>query len=302
MTPCGRLDERQQRMRRTDGPQAPPRSIEPGRARRDRATSPGLPVRSIARALRHALPGRQFELVYQPKVDARTLQLTSVEALLRWTHPSFGGLGPDVFVPIAEQAGTIAPIGDWVMRSALAQAAQWRDAGLDMPVAFNVSGLQMRQGDFAASLEQCLAQHALSAADITCEITESTALLDTEDTRLAFSHLRRLGVRLSVDDFGAGHSSLSSLCRLPFRELKLDRFFAEEVLHGKPARIIVKAVIDMAHALGVRVVAEGVETVAQRDLLLEACCDELQGYHFAQPMSASALFAWARRRAVGLAA
>jgi len=123
-------------------------------------------------------------------------------------------------------------------------------------------------------------------------------LQDTACTRLAFGHLQRLGVQLSVDDFGAGYSSLSSLCRLPFRELKLDRFFAAELLHRPQARIIVRAVIDMAHALGARVVAEGVETVAQRDMLLEARSDELQGYHFAAPMTASALFAWACSRAI----
>jgi EAL domain-containing protein (putative c-di-GMP-specific phosphodiesterase class I) len=287
-------------MTRNDSPDVRRRGIDPGTAAmRDRAASRGLPVRSIARALHQALPGEQFELFYQPKVDARTLRPTSVEALLRWKHPSYGRLGPDIFVPIAEQAGAIEPIGVWVMRTALAQAARWRDAGLDMPVAFNVSGLQMRQGDFAMHLERSLDHHDLTASTITCEITESTAMLDTDGTRLAFAHLQRLGVRLSVDDFGAGYSSLSSLCRLPLRELKLDRFFAVEVLRGTHARIIVKAVIDMAHALGMRVVAEGVETVAQRDLLLEACCDELQGYHFAQPMTASALFAWARRHDAG---
>jgi EAL domain-containing protein (putative c-di-GMP-specific phosphodiesterase class I) len=254
-------------------------------------------VRSIARALRRAVPGEEFELVYQPKVDARTLRLSSVEALLRWKHPCFGSLGPDVLVPIAEQAGAIEPIGEWVMRTALAQAAQWRDAGLDMRVAFNVSGLQMQRADFAARLGQCLDHHKLSASRITCEITESTAVQDTACARLAYGHLQDLGVQLSVDDFGTGYSGLWSLCKLPFRELKLDRFFAAELVHSLQARIIVKAVIDMAHALGVRVVAEGVETIAQRDLMLEAGSDELQGYHFAPPMTAPALVIWARGRA-----
>jgi len=155
-------------MRMNDFSNAHPRSIDAGTAPPDLAASGNLPVRAIARALRSAIPSKEFELFYQPKVDARTLRLTSVEALLRWKHPSFGSLGPDVFVPIAEQAGAIEPIGEWVMRNALAQAAQWRAAGLHMPVAFNVSGLQMQRGDFAVRLERCLALHELPACSITC--------------------------------------------------------------------------------------------------------------------------------------
>jgi EAL domain-containing protein (putative c-di-GMP-specific phosphodiesterase class I) len=161
-------------------------------------------------------------------------------------------------------------------------------------VSINVSRMQMRHADFAGRLGRCLAHHRLPASRLTCEITETAVIEDTVDSRVAFDSLRRLGVQVSVDDFGTGQSSLSALCTLPARELKLDRAFAAALVGNAGARIIVKAVVDMAHALELRVVAEGVETASQRDLMRQAGCDELQGFLFARPMTACALSDWAR--------
>jgi diguanylate cyclase (GGDEF)-like protein len=248
---------------------------------------------SIARELRQAVARNELQLVYQPKVEAVALQVTAVEALLRWQHPTLGHVSPGVFIPIAERFGLIDTIGNWVMDQALTQAAQWREQGLNMRVAINVSPRQMRSEAFAARLEQRLAQHGLPPSRFTCEITESVATEGTEHARRAFARLRQIGVHISVDDFGTGYSNLSSLCRMPVRELKLDRSFVDEIAHRAEARDLVKAVVDMAHALGLRVIAEGIETPQQRDMALAAGCDELQGYLFAKPMSARAIEIWA---------
>lgn len=248
---------------------------------------------ALARELRHAVARGQLRLVFQPKVDAIALQVTAVEALLRWDHPALGTVPPSVFVPIAERFGMIDLVGDWVMEHALAQAAQWRKLGLYMRVAINVSGLQLQREDFAARLEQRLAAHDLPPSRFTCEVTESVAAAGSANAAQALARLRRIGVHVSIDDFGTGYSSLASLCRLPMHELKLDRSFVADVARSAAARVVVRSIVEMAHALQLRVVAEGVETTLQRDRMLEAGCDELQGYYIARPMSARAIAVWA---------
>jgi diguanylate cyclase (GGDEF)-like protein len=248
---------------------------------------------AMAHELRHAIARGQLQLLYQPKIDALTLQVTAVEALLRWEHPTLGHVSPAAFIPVAERLGLIEDLGDWVLEQALAQAVQWRSAGLHMRVAINVSARQMRSEEFATRLEAGLNRLALPPSRFTCEITESAAGEDTAAARRAFSRLQRIGVHVSVDDFGTGHSSLAALRRLPARELKLDRSFVKEVVESPDALILVQAVVEMAHNLGLRVVAEGIETGCQRDLLVSAGCDELQGYLFARPMSAQAITIWA---------
>jgi EAL domain-containing protein (putative c-di-GMP-specific phosphodiesterase class I) len=243
--------------------------------------------------LRQALQRGQFELYYQPKVDARSLQVTAAEALLRWKHPQRGVISPMQFIPLAERYGLIGPIGLWVMEEACRQAAQWRQLGLRMRVAVNISGYQMRQDDIVDRIETALASHRIPPGRFTCEITESVAMEDTEVTRRAFERLRAAGVHVSIDDFGTGYSSLASLRRLPAAELKIDRAFVCDLEASADARSIAKAIVQMAHTLGLRVVAEGVETEAQRDLLVAMGCDELQGYLFARPMTAKALELWA---------
>jgi diguanylate cyclase (GGDEF)-like protein len=247
----------------------------------------------LVRDLRHAIERKEFELFYQPKVDSQSLQVTAAEALLRWRHPRRGMVSPAVFIPLAERHGLIGKIGNWVLDEALRQAAVWRKGGLRMRVAINVSGYQMRQDDFAARLERGLRSHGLQAERFTCEITESVAMEDTVVAHRAFARLGRLGVHVSIDDFGTGHSSLASLRRLPASELKIDRAFVADLGESAEARSIVQAILQMAHSLRLRVVAEGVETEAQRDFLMVQGCDEMQGYLFAKPMSARALGLWA---------
>ena len=248
--------------------------------------------------LRQAVARGELELYYQPKVDARSLQITAAEALLRWHHPRRGMISPALFIPLAERHGLIGAIGNWVSEEATRQAAAWRALGLRMRVAINISAYQMRQDDLVDRLEAALARHQLQPGRFTCEITESVAMEDTQVTQRSFERLRRAGLHVSIDDFGVGQASLSYLRRLPAAELKIDASFVQDLGHsdrgGDDARSIIDAVVKLAHALGLRVVAEGVETVLQRDLLVQLDCDELQGFLFAKPMAAGQLAAWAQ--------
>lgn len=248
---------------------------------------------ALIQDLRQALARREFELYYQPKIDARSLQVTAAEALIRWKHPQRGMVSPATFIPLAERHGLIGAIGDWVLEESCRQAAQWRDKGLRMRVAINLSGYQMRQDDMVDRIEAALKQHRIPPGRFTCEITESVAMEDTEATRAAFERMRAVGIHVSIDDFGTGFSSLASLRKLPAAELKVDRAFVCDLETSRDALSIVRAVVQMAHSLGLRVVAEGVETRAQRDILVREGCDELQGYLFAKPMTAQALELWA---------
>jgi diguanylate cyclase (GGDEF)-like protein len=247
----------------------------------------------LLRDLRQAIDNKQFELFYQPKIDARSGQVTAAEALLRWHHPVRGMLGPDLFIPLAERHGLIGALGNWVIEDACRQARVWRERGLKMRVAINLSVFQMRQNDLVERIQAALARHGVNPSRLTCEITESVAMEDTQVTQRTFERLGRAGIHLSIDDFGTGYSSLSYLRRLPATELKIDRSFVMDLDSSADARAIVDAVLKLAHAIGLKVVAEGVETVNQRDILLELGCDEFQGYLFARPMSARALLLWA---------
>jgi EAL domain-containing protein (putative c-di-GMP-specific phosphodiesterase class I) len=204
-----------------------------------------------------------------------------------------GLVSPGVFIPIAERYGLIRAIGHWVIEEACRQAAEWRDSGLRMRVAINISATQLRADDFVDRLAAVLKSHRLKPGRFTCEITESVAMEDTQATQRAFERLRRAGLRVSIDDFGVGQASLSYLRRLPAAELKIDASFVRDLEHGAEARSIVEAVVRLAHALKLRVVAEGVETEAQAELLIQLGCDELQGYLFAKPMPARAVTLWA---------
>jgi diguanylate cyclase (GGDEF)-like protein len=247
----------------------------------------------LQRDLRQALDGGQLELHYQPKVRAIDGTLTGVEALVRWRHPVRGMLSPALFIPVAERFGLIGALGDWVMHEACRQIDDWRRSGLRLHVAVNLSVHQLRQEDLVPRVERLLQQYALEAELLSFEITESVAMDDAEATRSAFESLGRLGVKLAIDDFGTGYSSLSYLRRLRASQLKIDRSFVQDLDASADARAIVEAVVRLAHALGLNVVAEGVETVAQRDVLRALGCDELQGYLFARPMPPQALHAWA---------
>ncbi|MGC3985782.1 MAG: EAL domain-containing protein [Pseudorhodoferax sp.] len=249
---------------------------------------------SLLSDLRQALACGQLLLHYQPKIDGKRGQVHGVEALLRWQHPERGLVEPDKFIPLAERFGLINQLGGWVIDEACRQMNAWADQGLRMRVSVNLSVHQLREGDLVRRIEQALQRNFVPASQLLCEITESVAMEDIKATQRTFDDLARIGVYLSIDDFGTGYSSLSYLRQLPARQLKIDRSFVQDLECSNDARAVVDAVIRLSHALGLRVVAEGVETAAQNDILLEMGCDELQGYHFARPMSAQALQAWAQ--------
>lgn len=246
--------------------------------------------------LRHAIERGELQLHYQPKVDGLSGQIRGVEALLRWAHPQQGLINPGVFIPIAERFGLINALGSWVIDEACRQIGAWADSGLRMRVAINLSVHQLREEGLAGRVAKALAIHRVDASQLLCEITESVAMEDIKATQRTFEDLARIGVFLSIDDFGTGYSSLSYLRQLPARQLKIDRSFVCDLESSTDARAIVSAVIHLAHALGLRVVAEGVETEAQCDILLGLKCDELQGFFFARPMQADTLQAWAEGR------
>jgi diguanylate cyclase (GGDEF)-like protein len=247
----------------------------------------------MVRDLRAAMANNELELYYQPKIDARSGKVTAAEALLRWQHPKHGLVMPGQFIPLAERSGLIGPLGNWVIEAACKQGRAWRDKGLRMRVAINLSAYQMRQDDIADRITEALGRYRIHPSLLTCEITESAAMEDTRATQETMRRLGELGTHLSIDDFGTGYSSLSYLRQLPAEELKIDRSFVMDVEHSADARAVVDAVVKLAHALGLKVVAEGVENPRQQQILVELGCDELQGYLFAKPMTARALLIWA---------
>ena len=247
---------------------------------------------SLQSDLRHAIERNQLQLYYQPKIDAQHGQIRGVEALLRWNHPERGLVSPGTFIPIAERFGLINCIGNWVIDEACRQMHRWASNGVRMRVAINLSVHQLREEDLVARIGAALARNHIDPSRLLCEITESVAMEDIKATQRAFDGLAKIGVFLSIDDFGTGYSSLSYLRQLPARQLKIDRSFINDLEGNGDARAIVSAVVHLAHDLGLRVVAEGVETEGQRDILLGVGCDELQGFFFARPMTADALVAW----------
>ncbi len=247
----------------------------------------------ILRDLRLAIERNELELFYQPKIDARSAQITAAEALLRWHHPTRGMVSPAVFIPVAERFGYMRELGNWVIDDACRQARVWRESGLRMRVAINLSAHQMRQDDIIERIERALETYNVHPSLLTCEITESVVMENTQAIQETFKRLGELGVHLSIDDFGTGYSSLSYLRQLPAKELKVDRAFITDIVTSVDARAVVDAVVKLAHALGLRVVAEGVETQGQQAILAGMGCDELQGYLFARPMSAQAILLWA---------
>jgi diguanylate cyclase len=242
--------------------------------------------------LRQAIERGELALYYQPKVDARSRECTGVEALVRWQHPKRGAVGPTELIGVAERFGLIGTIGQWVIDEACRQMRAWDDEGLRLRVAVNLSAQQLRQDDLVQRIRQSFEAHRVDATLFTFEITESVAMEDTQATMRAFAQLARAGVALAIDDFGTGHSSLAYLRTLPARQLKIDRSFIGDLGLSGDAMAVVDAVIRLAHALGLRVVAEGVETERQCEILVTLGCDEFQGYLFARPMRAAEVAVW----------
>lgn len=247
--------------------------------------------------LRHALERGQLALHYQPKIDSTRGCISGVEALLRWHHPTRGMVSPTVFIALAERFGLINRLGNWVIDEACRQIAEWRASGVRMRVAINLSVHQLRESGLAERIAAALRRHAVEPDQLLCEITESVAMEDIKATQHTFDELARIGVFLSIDDFGTGYSSLNYLRQLPARQLKIDRSFVCDIEHKQDARAVVDAVVRLAHALGLRVVAEGVETVGQHNILMAMGCDELQGFFYAHPLPADTLLEWTRGNA-----
>jgi diguanylate cyclase (GGDEF)-like protein len=232
-------------------------------------------------AMRQALVSGRFRLHYQPQVSLPDGRLVGAEALLRWRDPELGEVSPARFIPVAEDSGFIVAIGDWVLTQAVRQAALWHQRGLRLPIAINVSALQFKQPQFVDRVASVLAVAGVPAHLFELELTESILVHDADEALHRLEALARLGVRLSIDDFGTGYSSLAYLKRFPIGRLKIDRSF----VHGLPSddsdAAIVRAILQMARALDMKVIAEGVETEAQRQFLQDAGCDEFQGYLYA---------------------
>jgi diguanylate cyclase (GGDEF)-like protein len=243
--------------------------------------------------LRRAIANNELMLHYQPKIHAPSGQITGAEALMRWKHPQRGMVGPHIFIPLAERYGVINSLGNWLIEEVCRQIRAWRDKGLRMRVAINLSVHQLRQADLVERILGALERHHIDPALLTCEITESAAMDDTRVTLQVIERLSAIGVHLSIDDFGTGYSSLSYLRQLAAEELKIDRSFVFDLESSADARAIVDAVVKLAQALGLKVVAEGVETEQQQEILRQLGCNELQGYLFAKPMPADALMLWA---------
>ncbi len=243
--------------------------------------------------LRRALANKELELHYQPKIHAPSGQITGAEALMRWKHPTRGMVGPYIFIPLAERYGLINALGNWLIEEVCRQIREWREQGLRMRVAINLSVHQLRQADLVERIASALKRNKIDPSLLTCEITESAAMDDTRATLLMIEQLSAAGVHLSIDDFGTGYSSLSYLRQLAAEELKIDRSFVLDLETSADARAIVDAVVKLAQALGLKVVAEGVETEQQQEILRQLGCNELQGYLFAKPMPAAALALWA---------
>jgi diguanylate cyclase (GGDEF)-like protein len=247
----------------------------------------------LLRDLRKALSDGQLRLVYQPKIHAPSGEITGAEALMRWEHPERGLVGPDLFIPIAERFGLIGAMGNWLIDEACRQAGQWRDEGLQMRVAINLSAHQLRHPDLCDRIDMALRRHEIRPQLLTCEITESVAMEDASNAIRMVEKLSALGVNISIDDFGTGYSSLSYLRKLRAGELKIDKSFVLDLETSADARAVVDGIVKLAQALGLKVVAEGVETEAQHQILRSFGCHELQGFLFARPMSARALSSWA---------
>ena len=236
-------------------------------------------------AMRHAVNADEFELHYQPQVDLASGAVIGMEALIRWRHPQLGMMRPDRFIALAEETGLIVPIGTWVLRAACAQAAAWRGAGLgELRVAVNLSSRQFRDAALPRLIADVLRETGLPASSLEIELTESLMMEDVDTAVATMRELKAMGVHLSIDDFGTGYSSLSYLKRFPVDVLKIDQSFVRDIGQDASSSAMVAAMISLSHELGLRVIAEGVETRAQWDYLLGRGCDEVQGYYFSRPL------------------
>lgn len=241
-------------------------------------------------SLRRALEKEEFRLYFQPQLDMARNVITGVEALIRWNHPELGVVSPGEFIPIAEEAGLIIPIGEWVLRTACRQIKSWAGAGMPpMTVAVNISSRQFRQQSLLSTVAEAVKELGPASGLLKLELTESTIMQGVEETVEILREFKSMGLGVLIDDFGTGYSSLSYLKRFPLDALKIDRSFVKDVTHDPDDANITKAIIALSHSLNLRVIAEGVETKEQFGFLKENGCDEMQGYLFSKPLPADEL-------------
>ena len=242
---------------------------------------------TLEKSLRYALERNEFTVYYQPRVNITTGEITGMEALLRWQHPEMGLVAPSVFIPLAEESGLIVPIGEWVLRTACSQNKTWQDAGLPpMMIAVNLSLKQFHQPKLVETIAKVLEQTGLEARFLELEITETTAIENLNFARTVLQNLQQMGVYISIDDFGTGHSSLSRLQLLPLHNLKIDKSFIQDLTHDVKVAHIIKAIVSLGHSLGLKLTAEGVEKEEELEFLKSINCEEVQGFLLYRPLSA----------------
>ena len=244
---------------------------------------------TLENGLRKALDDHRLELHYQPQVDIRTGSIVGAEALIRWHDPVRGYISPDTFIPIAESGGLILQLGEWILREAIRQAAEWRRQGLPVvPVSINVSGTQFRRQDIVAIVRDALERSSLPAAAVSIEITETSLMSALDRAADVLGELRELGVRTALDDFGTGYSSLSYLKSFPIDSLKIDRSFIAEMLTDEKTAALTDAIVNLTRILDIRVIAEGIENAEQCRYLRQLGCAIVQGYLFSPAVPAAA--------------
>jgi EAL domain-containing protein (putative c-di-GMP-specific phosphodiesterase class I) len=247
---------------------------------------------SLLGELRRAVDNDELRLFFQPKIEIATNRVAGAEVLLRWQHPARGLLGPGEFIPFAEQTGFIRRITRWTLDRAVAQGAQWHGAGQSLCLAVNISANDIGDSRFDSRVAASLSRHQLPPALLTLELTESGFIEDPVQALKMLDAIATLGVSLSIDDFGTGYSSLSQLTRMPVHEMKIDRSFIQELESKPDFATVVRAAIEMGHGLGLKVVAEGIETQTAAARLRDLGCDIAQGYLYARPMALEAFEKW----------
>ncbi|MBI3529450.1 MAG: EAL domain-containing protein [Betaproteobacteria bacterium] len=243
----------------------------------------------IEAGLRTAIQREELSLVFQPKIDLATRRIFGAEALLRWKHPKLGMIPPSRFVPVAEEAGLVGQIGEWVLHTACRQIREWQDAGYSLQVAVNVSARQFQEYDVAELVMDIMRDTGALAKNLEIELTESAVMNDAESSIVTLERLAALGVQIAIDDFGTGYSSLSYLKRLPLDLLKIDQSFVRDISSDPNDAAIVRAIITLARSLGIKVIAEGVENEAQLAFLNAYGCQYAQGYLFGRPLTSPQL-------------
>ncbi|MEH1853059.1 MAG: EAL domain-containing protein [Nostoc sp.] len=242
---------------------------------------------TLEKSLRYALERNEFTLYYQPRVNIATGEITGMEALLRWQHPEMGLVAPSIFIPLVEESGLIIPIGEWVLRTACSQNKAWQDAGLPpMTIAVNLSLKQFRQPKLVETIAKILAETGLEPRFLELEITETTAIEDLDFTRRVLENIQQMGIYISIDDFGTGHSSLSRLQLLPLHNLKIDKSFIQDLTRDVKVAHIIKAIVGLGQSLGLKLTAEGVEKEEELEFLKSINCEDVQGFLFYRPLSA----------------